>query len=528
MLTNRLALFLGTLLVLGLSRNAGAAGRPGRGVQSIQVIVNPFEGSPHTGCEAPAQVETERTEWWVGFAQAKPHPERGWEATGSEVWCGRGSFEKRSSDSKASLGVPYLIARVSTGAALLPSVLTPERVLVLNVSLSVQKLSGFEEGGEPAYQQSELKRSYHFLGNRDAFIPIVVANDPEIESFGIREVLLKVTAGIHADEAAAAYGVVSVLHGVEGAELLLDGGRIGATSAGGETVLRNVPVGQREVRVRDSLGQEIWQAVRVEANRTVLVDLDPPGAALDAGRYRLVSLGVNPQGYQEFRRGSDGAVVVKIPAGEFLMGNKDAERTPLEHRVYVSDFLMDKTAVTWGQLKRFLAATGVPLPPDEPYWGIHDDHPAVYVTWEEARAYCEWAGGRLPTEAEREKAARGTDNRTYPWGDDEPDPQRAVFRHEWGWEATEPVGAHPSGVSPYGLLDMGGNVWEWCSDWYDEGYYAVSPAKDPRGPSSGVAHVVRGGSWDSRPSVLSCSVRNWGYRGYREGDFGFRCAMNSP
>jgi formylglycine-generating enzyme required for sulfatase activity len=219
--------------------------------------------------------------------------------------------------------------------------------------------------------------------------------------------------------------------------------------------------------------------------------------------------------------------MVEIPAGEFLMGNRETERSPLEHRVHVSGFLIDKTAVTWGQYKRFAAATGTAMPPHEPFWGIHDDHPAVFVTWEEAKAYCEWVGGRLPTEAEREKACRGTDERTYPWGNEEPTPERAAFRRSWGFGATDPVGAHPKGASPYGLLDMGGNVWEWCADWYDDKYYEVAPRRDPTGPSSGEAHVVRGGSWDSRPSVLSCSCRNWGYRGYREGDFGFRCAVDS-
>jgi formylglycine-generating enzyme required for sulfatase activity len=219
-------------------------------------------------------------------------------------------------------------------------------------------------------------------------------------------------------------------------------------------------------------------------------------------------------------------VVVKIPAGEFLMGNREAEGQPLEHKVDVSEFLMDKTAVTWGQFKKFAGETGTSLPPDPPYWGIHDDHPAVFVTWEEAKAYCEWTGGRLPAEAEREKAARGKDGRKYPWGNEEPDPKRAVFRRNWGDIATDPVGAHPSGASPYGLLDMGGNVWEWVADWYDDKYYEVSPQRDPKGPRTGRAHVVRGGSWDSRPDVLSASCRNWGYRGYREGDFGFRCAMD--
>ncbi|MGH2667538.1 MAG: formylglycine-generating enzyme family protein [bacterium] len=162
------------------------------------------------------------------------------------------------------------------------------------------------------------------------------------------------------------------------------------------------------------------------------------------------------------------------------------------------------------------------------YWGIHDDHPVNFVTWEEGNAFCGWAGGRLPAEAEWEKAARGTDGRTNPWGNEPADPSRAVYRRGWGYLATDPVGSHPTGASPYGLLDMGGNVWEWCADWYDADYYAVAPTRDPRGPLAGIARVVRGGSWDSRPAVLSASCRSWGHRGYREADFGFRCAMTAP
>ena len=119
------------------------------------------------------------------------------------------------------------------------------------------------------------------------------------------------------------------------------------------------------------------------------------------------------------------------------------------------------------------------------------------------------------------------DKRKYPWGNEEPDPERAVFRRNWGYKSTDPVGSHPKGASPYGLLDMGGNVWEYCEDWYDPKYYETSPPRDPKGPPTGVAHVVHGGSWDSRPSVLSCSCRNWAPVGYREGDFGFRCAWDS-
>jgi formylglycine-generating enzyme required for sulfatase activity len=323
----------------------------------------------------------------------------------------------------------------------------------------------------------------------------------------------------------AGYGVVSVASDAEEPELLLDGGTVAATWNGGETTVSHVREGLRVVAVRSASGEEQRKVVRVSPRRTVRVDLRTPEAP---HRFGLSPLGTNGSGSEEYRREADGAVVVKIPAGEFSMGNEATERSPLEHRVYVSEFLMDKTGVTWGQYKQYAEATGIALPLHHPYWGLHDDHPAVYVTWEDGKAYCEWAGARLPTEAEREKAARGTDERTYPWGDEEPDRERAVFRLTWGYHGTGAVGTHPAGVSPYGLHDMGGNVWEWCADWYDGGYYEVSPARDPKGPAEGIAHVVRGGSWDSRPTVLTASTRSWGHRGYRDGDFGFRCAMNPP
>jgi formylglycine-generating enzyme required for sulfatase activity len=523
-------LSVGTLLMLTQSHDAGAFLPRDRVTVSVEVIVNAVEGSPRSGCQASEEARAySKKEWWVAVAEAKPHTENEeeWEGLGSGLRCGSGSFEKTHSDSEDASANPYLIAGVSTVARLIRQ-MEDERVLAVEISLALRELSGFEDSGKPIYQRSQMKRELFFSESRDAFVPLLVASDIEREALGIHEVFLRVAAGLAREKSAAAYGVVSVTSGMKEAELLLDGGVVGKISTGSETTLRNVPVGLRVVGVRDSSGHEIRKVVRVVANRTVPVDLSLPDPAGSVRPYRLAPLGKNAEGYEEYRRESDGAVVAKIPAGEFLMGNKETERTPLEHRVYVSDFLMDKTGVTWDQFKKFADATGIPLPLHEPYWGIHDDHPVVYVTWEEANAYCEWAGGRLPTEAEREKAARGTDDRKYPWGNEEPEPERAVYRRTWGNEATGAVGTHPAGSSPYGLQDMGGNVWEWCSDWYDDGYYAVSPYRDPKGPPSGRAHVVRGGSWDSRPTVLSCSCRSWGHRGYRDGDFGFRCAMNAP
>ena len=226
--------------------------------------------------------------------------------------------------------------------------------------------------------------------------------------------------------------------------------------------------------------------------------------------------------------------MVTVPAGEFTMGfDNDPHKLKLAkpaHTVNLPEYEIDVYEVTNGEFAMFQIESDYKA---EGTWRDfytigNEDFPVANVTWEDAKAYCEWSGARLPTEAEREKAARGTDGRKYPWGNEEPDAQRAVFRRNWGKEATAAVATHPAGASPYGLQDMGGNVWEWCSDWYDDDYYNVSPYTDPKGPSSGNAHVVRGGSWDSRPDVLSASCRSWGHRGYREGDFGFRCAMNIP
>lgn len=530
----RLLIFslLAALSLLVASHASGAAlAHPIR--LAIEVFGNAIERSRGPRCAASQVIDKGgRVEWWVAIGQAKPEPQTGWQAAGSEIRCGAGALQERKPGSTGSPESAYVVATMSMFAWPAPAApLTAERVLSVEVSLAVRKLAGFGTQGEPKHEQLAGKRTFYFPNGGSAFVPLIISSEKEKREFGWQEVLLRIEARpvpVSEDEGAASYGTVSVTSDADGAELLLDGGVVGKISARKETILGNLVAGEREVRVQDSSGREIRRLVRVEKNRKVLVGLNLAGPDPNAVPYRLVPLGKNRQGYEEYRRERDEAVVVRIPAGEFLMGNKNTERQPLEHRVSVSEFLMDKTAVTWGQYSRFAQATETPLPPHEPYWGIRPDHPAVFVTWEEGQAYCEWVGGRLPTEAEREKAARGTDDRKYPWGNEEPNPDLAVFRRTWGLIATDPVGAHPKGASPYGLMDMGGNVWEWCSDWYDDKYYEVSPARDPKGPPTGIARVVRGGSWDSRPDVTSASCRNWGHRGYREGDFGFRCAMNVP
>lgn len=371
-----------------------------------------------------------------------------------------------------------------------------------------------------------VRRLFNFFDDRSVSIPLLSAEPPEADWPGIREIFLELTVQESRDASRTRYGSAWLLSDPGAGEVWLDGGLAAALPGDGGLQLRNLAEGHHLLEIRSGTQVVNKQLIRVRGGRRIVVDTRRDESEKSA--FQLESTGVNEQGYREFRRGRDGAVVVEIPEGEFLMGNARTERAPLEHEVWLPTFLMDKTGVTWGQYRRYLGETGQPLPVHEPYWGMHELGPAVYVTWEEARAYCHWAGARLPTEAEREKGARGTDGRLFPWGEEDPNEKLATFRKSWGFAGPSLVGQHPAGASPYGLLDVGGNNWEWCEDWYADDYYQDSPYRDPRGPDSGRAHVVRGGSWDSRPTVLSSSCRSWGHIGYRDGDFGFRCAMNAP
>jgi formylglycine-generating enzyme required for sulfatase activity len=365
----------------------------------------------------------------------------------------------------------------------------------------------------------------YFDFDRQLILPAFLADAEQRDRLGLEDVFIRVEAR-PVEQLPVEYSSLAILSRSVGARILLDGGVVGSVQDGGLTAIEQVRTGERLVALQDDTGDGMTRVVHVLAGRVAMVALEMQEP--EAPAFALEPLGPNARGFEEYRRLRDGGVVIRIPAGEFLMGNKETEREPLEHMVYVSEFLIDKTEVTWRQYKKFAAATGRSLPPFEPYWGIHDDHAAVFVDWEESKAHCEWAGGRLATEAEWEKAARGTDGRKFPWGNSEPTRELAVHRRSWGLIATDPATAHPDAASPYGALDMGGSLWEWCADWYDDDYYEVSPTRNPRGPTSGLARVVRGGSWDSRPDVLSASCRSWGHRGYREGDFGIRCAMDPP
>lgn len=217
-----------------------------------------------------------------------------------------------------------------------------------------------------------------------------------------------------------------------------------------------------------------------------------------------------------------------VPAGEFTMGSTmSADEQPV-HRVYLDAFQMDKYHVTVGQYAKYLEATDQEAPPE---WDImnqprHQKRPVVNVSWFDAATYCKWAGKRLPTEAEWEKAARGTDGRLYPWGNEAPTRLHANFgKKQWANHmALVPVGMFEMGKSPYGIYDMAGNAWEWVNDWYDHDYYKKSPGKNPQGPAKGKSKVVRGGNWLYIQEFLRSSFRFNAEPSGRQFGYGFRCA----
>ncbi len=230
----------------------------------------------------------------------------------------------------------------------------------------------------------------------------------------------------------------------------------------------------------------------------------------------------------------DGMVMVYVPAGEFRMGSDIYDDEKPEHRVYLDGYWIDKTEVTNRMFRKFVKENG--YQPEGIWWRAasdeniegEDKHPVVNVSWNDAVAYCQWAGRRLPTEAEWEKAARGTDGRKYPWGNEAPKWGLANIwdRGADGYEYTAPVGSYPEGASPYGVLDMAGNVWEWVADWYDENYYDKSPAKNPAGPTTGELRVVRGGSWLSCVWDIRSADRYWFNPSSYRHNGGFRCSRS--
>jgi formylglycine-generating enzyme required for sulfatase activity len=247
------------------------------------------------------------------------------------------------------------------------------------------------------------------------------------------------------------------------------------------------------------------------------------------------------------------------------MGSNEYDREKPPHTVYLDGYWIGKYEVTIKQFGLFVKDTGYITEAEKsggaytwtgekweqkegidwknPGFKQEDNHPVVCVSWNDVVEYCKWLSGKkgvnfkLPTEAQWEKAARGTDRRKYPWGNHVPYYKGKWYcnyaahdswkkRGEDGFEFTSPVGSYPQGASPYGLLDMAGNVWEWCSDLFESDYYKKSPKKNPTGSESGTYRVLRGGSWHGSALYLRCSYRSGDGPSNRYDSAGFRLCQD--
>ena len=358
-----------------------------------------------------------------------------------------------------------------------------------------------------------------------------------------------------------AHGSLAVSAKIPDVEVWLGSERIGETRTGVPLVVANLAAGSYRVRAQRP-GYKAWERdVRVVAQQRaeVTIDLDP--------------LALAPAIKSE-----DGAEMDLVSAGEFWMGSTAEEveqavaqctresvpesrcrqihqRELTRRRVYLDDFYLDRYEVTNARFERFAKATrhqttaereghagawrkqgrrfevltvkgATWRSPSGPGSNALPEYPVVQVSWEDAQAYCRWVGGRLATEAEWEKAARGPDGRRFPWGNTW-EKDRARFDDNRGFfkkETTAPVGSYPAGVSPFGILDLAGNVWEWVQDWY--GPYDSSALRNPTGPHRGQGRVLRGGAWFNDPRSLRMAHRALGPPTRRDDGLGFRCAKS--
>ena len=242
-------------------------------------------------------------------------------------------------------------------------------------------------------------------------------------------------------------------------------------------------------------------------------------------------------------KGKDRAPMVEIPSGSFPMGvppgDRDGGRDEYpRHEVLLDTFWIDQFEVTNGRYIEFVKSAGhrVPQNPTNPTRNLWQgdsiteslaERAVINVDWFDADAYCKWAGKRLPTEAEWEKAAKGTSDRRFPWGNVEPTAKHLNYNQRWIGEKTlMPVGSYEAGKSPYGVYDVVGNVWEWVNDWYDARYYEKSPSKNPTGPQEGTKKVIRGAGWQNETPTVRIFTRVDSDPTMRNESTGFRCAAD--
>ncbi len=250
----------------------------------------------------------------------------------------------------------------------------------------------------------------------------------------------------------------------------------------------------------------------------------------------LMTWALAPLASSEPMMEKDPVDMVVIPSGTFVRGSAEGEGRLDEQprrKIFLNGYAIDKYEVSNARYIEFLKETLHKAPMnvygDKPLMeeeGI-DDLPGVQVTWHDAVDYCFWAGKRLPTEAEWEKAAGGVQPRLFPWGDSPPDAKKVNFEKDWTNKQTLlDVTALPDGQSPYGLFHMSGNVREWDQDWYDSESYHQAPERNPKGPESGILKVVRGGSWRSFEADLRVTSRGKGGFALKTHGIGFRCARD--
>jgi formylglycine-generating enzyme required for sulfatase activity len=354
-------------------------------------------------------------------------------------------------------------------------------------------------------------------------------------------------------------GSLAVTSKIPGVEVRLGDRMIGETAAGAILLAPDLPAGTYQLKARKPGHKDWTRAVDVGAGERVDLTIE-----------------IEELGYPPAIRGEDGVEMVLVPAGEFWMGNTPEGLEPIRsfckraptasvckneryerdelprRRVTLDAFYLDRLEVTNALFEKFVKATGHRTwaerqgesrvwgwgknglqpanianaswrSPNGPVGAGEPTHPVVHVSWNDAAAYCRWAGKRLPTEAEWEKAARGPDGRRYPWGDAW-DPARANGASVV--KRTTPVGSYPQGASPCGAQDMAGNVWEWVADWYAGDYFKTGPVRNPTGPATGEFRVGRGGAWLDNPAVLGMTFRNRILPLYTSNVMGFRCAKS--
>lgn len=267
-----------------------------------------------------------------------------------------------------------------------------------------------------------------------------------------------------------------------------------------------------EAAIQSTIAQSIFQTLTAQPTPTPTITPTP----IPAGATQVSAI--------------DNQVLVYIPAGDFIMGadDSDIDHEKPKHTVYLDAFWIDQDQVTNAMYASCVNSGGCKYNvSDETNPRFKDPafatHPVVYVFWQDAVDYCTWAGGRLPTEAEWEKAARGENGGTYPWGENPPDPGLANNKMAVG--DTRPVGSYPNGASVYGVEDMGSNVREWVSDWYDPNYYSVSPRENPQGPASGEEKVLKGAAFGDPDSYTRPADRLKHVPGSPGINRGFRCVV---